>query len=1738
VPVPGACTVPNCPTTNAAWLRKVTLAANFVNGAENCVLGTFFYHYGPMCWAISATFGPIITTGSLTLTGAGFTEGYSATDAFTVSTFMCNVRIASICNGERPSTAPCKWPYYTVAAGTPVPNPVNLCPAAATTVGAATLSITLPAFPAQIGTENTTSTPPVPTGSFRPINPNWSGIRLFGDNARFSIMFRSTASPAAANTLECLANWNTGFAAGGNSPNGLAANRLDYRWGPIVRNVSPHKAEAGPRFAYLATPATVSGNGFSDPFITQRIQVGISHTGTATNTGLLMAGTASGDSITFSTLWGGSTDMYQDLTVFFDTCNSTTVYTDATYATQFSVRWGPTVGLVTYAGQTGVTDAKSEASPRCQGKSPVNLWGAKPWGGETITVNGAGFNQGWSLVGAKAKPIYCVIDQVSSLATALDTVNGLTVECKTPARDYWTNATILLTFGNTEIQGVADWTRWLRARQTLNYRPCVESIGATQGWTSGAQATPDVVVNGFGLSGWGTGDTANAVAWPAYTDAQAYLCMFGNYLGSLKAASVSATSITCLPPVTAGAPSLTVTSPGGAEFNTDVYVSVQLYNAPITTLPSTRTAGQIPFPWKIWAPTTYHFGPTCDGTDITRGYLDGNQAINIVGKGFADIRTIDKLQVIYGDPVSGTPIFVNTATPPASVPRTPGTNGITDTAIPITAAEWKAVTPNQANLAANCDSSPTLSINWILWRGHQNGGLIFPTPTPALAPITINTLCTPKAFTYGPTLTMWAVTAGAGAAFTNGWIGSKITVSGLSLNDPVLTAGTNKLAVTFGSLAAAAATGVTATSFNVVAPTDTTDNLWSTQYYDVTATWTVGSGTCTKKTTNQFIYGPELCNTSPSAGYVYGTAAATTGPTGALAKATVNGRGFNFNTAGGAAAGTVTYSCTWGLAQPQTCNPACPAPAATSSTSDLTYDCEVPRNYAVQNVATLQSMNVIFATGPVTKTRTSSTTSAFCTTKSLTYYYGPSLAAPFTLYSRIAGNTKLTINGLRLSDNYFQTTVTAGPYLWVRLGTGNLYVAGQIDSDTAVSFSTNPWGGKSCTDTDLAQPVWFAKVIAPVPGATVYTCVGNCACGTDPSAKSTGYCMPAVHTVVYGNPRSFKSAGASQVGLAGLAGGFTVTQNAYDIDAGAAFTCAKTAAPANCQNPWIDYVDDEFSTAVGGTTSGANRVLCVMGMFWSMGTVTPGATSTAVCPIPSGPFAYDGAVRLVLSPRNDYLTTVAQIFRWVPWSDRLSTGWAPEQTQTTVVAYGGDWMNYVNAATDKHVTVNCYFGGTQAWQADITDDYYVTCRTPQRALGVASVMLEFCDHKGDNQGSLSNILPTPAPANTSPYNNFCTCSYSRGYPDQANTTDSTTSQGTFVFAGVSGISPSSGPVQGNTVVTVSGAGLSFLNGLACVFCASSVTVPPTNSSSSVTCTTPKSSSPAITTFAVTGKYQGMTYRLPGPTCFEFGTPNVLSVSPTSLTTLEAAATLTLAGGANGIAGYFNGGSTFSCQITGTGSNSGFTKTLNAIKVADQSVTCVLPKGTFTQVGRYVVELVMDGTASTSRRSIDVTQNMVPTGLAPTSGSYAGGEQVVITGNNFNGGMLLNNVPVYFGRFGQIAVSCVFTPGKSNSTTAGNSTVISARRSDSIEERRRPFSLAQRSASARGTGDTLTCITPPGPKGTSVPVAISMDGFSWTPAGTFSYKDEAPNTTTSSPAGVVTLSMALAAVLAATVAMLM
>jgi len=122
-----------------------------------------------------------------------------------------------------------------------------------------------------------------------------------------------------------------------------------------------------------------------------------------------------------------------------------------------------------------------------------------------------------------------------------------------------------------------------RARPTLNYRPCVERITSTVGWTSGNQ---DVPVVGYGFAGWEAG--LNNVSWPQFTPAEAYICMFGNYLGTLKTGTAAFGGLTCVTPQTTIKPDTTSNSitPGGAEFNTDVYVSIQLYNAPITTAPT------------------------------------------------------------------------------------------------------------------------------------------------------------------------------------------------------------------------------------------------------------------------------------------------------------------------------------------------------------------------------------------------------------------------------------------------------------------------------------------------------------------------------------------------------------------------------------------------------------------------------------------------------------------------------------------------------------------------------------------------------------------------------------------------------------------------------------------------------------------------------------------------------------------------------------------------------------------------------------------------------------------------------------------------------------------------------------------------------------------------------------------------------------------------------------------------
>jgi hypothetical protein len=458
--------------TNFRYGETVTVDVDFVSPTGVVLCGaiprssTLTYSFGSICSSVSPASGYLSGGNLVTLSGVSFLRGRSAPTT-TTTIQVCLQRL----NPTLSSSGCTKY------------EPVSTDASSGFLLTDDTITFRMPSIR-------------------QSVNTTVGGNRLFGDMATIIVSFADIASsqvaPGTAGT----------YAACGM-----------YRFGPTVTSVTPNAGSAG-------DAVTVSGTAFGDPLYLDdsRIDIGTLSTvdattvvdNSATASVSMLLGSSS-PSITANTIAGGVAGTLNDVSVTFNTCNTT--------VSSSSVQWGPVI--TSLIGPSGSS----------------STWGVLPAGGQSITVVGSGF-------GEFAGAIRCIIDGVPSSGSS--SMDGTQVTCVTPAAPFGTTSKVTLQFGVLCRDGSAllpryDWTQSLDSPQSLHYEPRITSFSPTFGYTSG---NTGVTVFGEGFAGW-----------------PAYYCYFGHYTNGVAATvSTDGLSVQCATPTQRG------------EFNTDVPVHIVLSN--------------------------------------------------------------------------------------------------------------------------------------------------------------------------------------------------------------------------------------------------------------------------------------------------------------------------------------------------------------------------------------------------------------------------------------------------------------------------------------------------------------------------------------------------------------------------------------------------------------------------------------------------------------------------------------------------------------------------------------------------------------------------------------------------------------------------------------------------------------------------------------------------------------------------------------------------------------------------------------------------------------------------------------------------------------------------------------------------------------------------------------------------------------------------------------------------------
>ncbi|XP_048254094.1 fibrocystin-L-like [Haliotis rufescens] len=195
------------------------------------------------------------------------------------------------------------------------------------------------------------------------------------------------------------------------------------------------------------------------------------------------------------------------------------------------------------------------------------------------------------------------------------------------------------------------------------------------------------------------------------------------------------------------------------------------------------------------------------------------------------------------------------------------------------------------------------------------------------------------------------------------------------------------------------------------------------------------------------------------------------------------------------------------------------------------------------------------------------------------------------------------------------------------------------------------------------------------------------------------------------------------------------------------------------------------------------------------------------------------------------------------------------------------------------------------------------------------------------------------------------------------------------LATISSFSPSSGSVNGEVILTITGNGF-VTNSIAVTVDGNSCTIVSVHETN-ISCIAPSHAAGSVDVVVTSA---GTTYPSETFTYSSAATPTVSSVTPT-----------------NGIGGN-------AVTIAGTGYSS--TNSDNAVTVG--GVTCTVTASSPTsitctlgdqQTGAYPIKVVVSGSGA-SAQTVEVTYEMDATGVSPSSGGIAGGQTMTVAGTGF------------------------------------------------------------------------------------------------------------------------------------------
>jgi hypothetical protein len=486
-------------------------------------------------------------------------------------------------------------------------------------------------------------------------------------------------------------------------------------------------------------------------------------------------------------------------------------------------------------------------------------------------------------------------------------------------------------------------------------------------------------------------------------------------------------------------------------------------------------------------------------------------------------------------------------------------------------------------------------------------------------------------------------------------------------------------------------------------------------------------------------------------------------------------------------------------------------------------------------------------------------------------------------------------------------------------------------------------------------------------------------------------------------------------------------------------------------------------------------------------TITNNGPWTAITP--RGSFLHSGPVSLILDYKNDALTTAAYWWHWHPYTTSVSQVWGLEGGGFQTTVYGGGFCEYE--------LVTCNFGSTLGHQSDVAYDDRIVCGVPEAAPGTSTISLTFCDYWAD-----------------------CQASY-------AGSADNVAAFG-FTHVGITGVTPSSGPWVGNTLVTITGTGFDQFTSISVSFGTLTAVSPAGNTTTAtqILVYTPAAPSamtaPVFLTLTYTfsdGTTQNfiVTDRSSTPFNFRYEYPAITDIAPAT-TDVDVTLPVTLTGI------YFNGGvlANIRCywNVPTKTSTTPTVITVNPTAKTDTTITCSAPTATNGVVilGPATVQISFDGSRKSNIVGFIYTQTPAVTGITPTQGPQYGATRVTVFGNNFNTGV---SVLCKFSDQVSAAVDVTYsttttttttsTTGSTNTTStsttaattgaSNTTTTTTTGASNTTSNGTAPVAARYGGREVRGTADTIVCLSPRSLSNTfpaTAKVEVSLDGgVTWT-----------------------------------------